>query len=125
MGRFTKMVDMARTPAEVKDEIAETCAPCAPSDAKRTAPVYPYGLCVSLDEEVLGKLGIKELPDVGETVHFAALARVTSASESEHETEGGEKQKRCRVELQITNLALESEDDESGRRDRFYGKSGD
>src|ERR1700752_2842925 len=115
--RFAKMVDMARTPAEVKEEIAETAA-CAPIDAKRTAPVYPYGLCLSLDEEVLEKLGIKELPDVGETVHFAALARVTAASESEHETEGGEKETHCRVELQITNLALESEDDEVARRDR-------
>lgn len=123
MAGFAKMVDMARTPAEVKEDIAKSM-PSAGSIEKGSAPVYPYGLCISLDEEGLAKLKIEgDLPDVGETVHFCALARVTSASETEQETGAGEKKVCRRVELQITNLGLELEDaeNETARRERFYG----
>ena len=127
---FRSMVDMAKTPDDVKKEVGNTLSAPAASEAKPTVPTYPYGLCISLNEEDLAKLGITgELPEVGEMVHLAAMAKVTSVSESEREDTGGIKTKCCRIELQITHLATEYEDDEEAeaeatkaRQGRFYGK---
>lgn len=129
MGRgFQTMIDMARTTDEVRKEVSSMGL-----GAKPTAPVYGYGLCISLDENDLAKLGMNgDLPEVGEMIHLAAMAKVTSVSESEREDTDGNKTKCCRVELQITHLAVpENEDDEvemavqksAGRRKRFYGDS--
>lgn len=123
MAGFGKMMNMARTPAEVKEDIERSSPSVAPK-SNATAPVYPYGLCISLDEESLAKLKIDgDLPDVGDMIHFCAMARVTSASEREEETAGGEKKVCRRVELQITDLGMENEaaENEGARRDRFYG----
>jgi hypothetical protein len=126
MSSFQKMVDLAKSPSDVKKEMG-SCIPCAPAcDPK--VPVYPYGTCISLTEEELGKMGVAgDLPEVGDMIHLAAMATVTSVSESERVDEKGEKSKCCRVELQITHLATENEDEESAReeateqrRGRFY-----
>lgn len=125
MGVFTTMVDMAKTPAEVKEDIAEM----SPVSPEIKVPAYPYGLCISLTEEELPKLGLDgDLPEVGEMVHLVAMAKVTSVSENEREDTSGEKTRCCRVELQITHLAAENEDEEDvrdeqvkARRGRFYG----
>lgn len=128
---FQSMVDMAKSPAEVKSDMATM--PVAVSEgAKPSVPVYPYGLCISLSEDELAKLGLDgDLPEVGEMIHLAAMAKVTSVSESEREESDGTKTKCCRVELQITHLATENEDDEvemavqksAARRKRFYGEA--
>lgn len=123
MSRFGQMIDMASTPAEVKEKAAESCAPILCD-----APRYPYGLCISLDNETMDKLGLSgDLPEVGEMIHLCAMAKVTSVSANERESTGDDgatkKETYCRVELQITTMALESEDDENQmmRRSRFYG----
>jgi hypothetical protein len=74
-----------------------------------TPPVYPYGLCLSLGNDELEKLGVESDDEicVGDVVHLKALAKVTS--HSLNETEDGA---RRRVELQIVFLALEDEEDE-------------
>ena len=97
-----KFQDMAQSPKE-----AEESMPCpSPADAPR----YPYGLCISLCEDELEKLGVDEGElEVGDIIHLHAFALVTSASESA--TMGGDK--HCRVELQITHMSLESEDEEN------------
>lgn len=120
MSRFGQMIDMAITPAEVKEELAERSAPIADYPVNK----YPYGLCISLDNETMEKLGLSgDLPEVGEMIHLCAMAKVTSASANERETTDGKTETSCRVELQITNMALESEDEENQimRRSRFYG----
>jgi len=63
---------------------------------------YPYGLQLSLSNEVLKKLGIEYLPAVGSYYMVVAHACVTGISESQRE--GESKQKR--IELQIEELAL-------------------
>lgn len=112
MARLGTMTDMARTPNEVKEEIAEN-SPSPIGSKMSTAPVYPYGLCLCLEDEALEKLKMQGMPEVGATVHFAALARVTSVSENEREGTDGDKTKCRRVELQITHLAIENEDREA------------
>lgn len=129
MAGFQTMVDMSKSTEEIKRDMPMA----VPSmGAKATAPVYPYGLCISLDQDDMAKLGMAgDLPEVGEMIHLAAMAKVTSVSENEREDTDGNKSKCCRVELQITHLATENEDDEvemavqksAGRRKRFYGSS--
>ena len=127
---FRSMVDMAKTPEDVKKEVGNSIAAPVSAESKPSVPSYPYGLCISLNEEDLAKLGITgELPEVGDMVHLVAMAKVTSVSESEREDTGGTKTKCCRVELQITHLATENEDDEEAeaeatkaRQSRFYDK---
>jgi hypothetical protein len=106
---FHGMIDMSLAPSEAKDEF-----PTAPMlEAKQSAPVYPYGLCISLEDEQLEKLGLEgDLPEVGELVHLMGMARVTCASEQERILPDGSKKKCSRVELQIVALKAEDEDRE-------------
>jgi len=94
-----KLVDIAYTAKERKEENAEM----AVSSAK--APEYPYGLSITLNEETLAKLGIEELPRVGDEMHVEAVAKVTSVSMRSDKSDEDE---RC-VSLQITELACEPE----------------
>lgn len=123
MPGFTKMVDMAKTPVEVNKEVTANAPSPAPMSAiAANVPTYPYGLCITLEKEQLDKLGIDGECAVGDMIHLSAMAKVTSCSE--RETEGG---KDCRIELQITHLATENEDneDEDAQREvrakRRYG----
>lgn len=72
-------------------------------------PDFPYGLRISLCEKEFEKLGLDPADaTVGGICHGHFLARVTSVSASE-----GSDGKCCRIELQIEDLAIESEDDEN------------
>lgn len=76
---------------------------------KRHEPEHPYGLQICLNNAELEKLGLKmEDCCVGGTVHGHFMAAITSVSSNE---DGGGM--RNRVELQIKQLALESEDAEN------------
>ena len=68
-----------------------------------SAPDYPYGLRLNLDQDALEKLGI-ELPDVGETFFVVAVATVQSVSE--HKSDEHTSQD---VSLQIKQLSLDAE----------------
>lgn len=72
-------------------------------------PDYPYGLRISLSEKEFKKLELDPADaTVGGICHGHFLARVTSVSASE-----GEGGKCFRVELQIEDIAIESEDEEN------------
>jgi len=77
-------------------------------------PTYPYGLCISLTEEELEKLGLdEELPPIGATLHFMAMAKVTSVSQNERTCADGTTERCCRVELQIQQMSTEHEEAEA------------
>lgn len=97
---FSKMVDMRRSPEE-KKEVMD--APM-PSDM----PDYPYGLCISLGNDELEKLSL-DCSDCesGDTIDLRAFAKVTSISKQDYNGT-----QTCRIELQITQLAVENEDTE-------------
>ena len=71
-------------------------------------PDFPCGLMICLTEKELSKMGLDpEDAEIGGLVHLFAMARVTSVSHRENDGE-----KLCRVEMQIEDLGIESEDDE-------------
>lgn len=123
---FAKLVNMAKTPDEVKKDFADYPAAISGS-AKPTGPMYPYGLCISLEDDTLKKLGLDgDMPGVGDIIQFNAIAKVTSVSENEREATDGTKSQCRRVELQITDMGIPGTGDEdrsAERRQRFYGDS--
>jgi hypothetical protein len=72
-------------------------------------PDYPYGLRICLTGKEFEKLDLDPRDaERGAIFHGHFLARVTAVSD----TEGG-----CRVEAQIEDLAIESEDEEDAEYD--------
>ena len=79
-------------------------------------PSFPYGLRICLTDAEFKKLGIdptEAMQGIGGLVHLHGLARITSASMDQRD--GGEA--CCRVELQIEDLAIESEEAENAEVD--------
>src|SRR5581483_10514830 len=72
-------------------------------------PDYPCGLRLCLTEAEFEKLGLDHA-DVakGGLMHIHAMARVTDVTRTDRNGD-----KTCRVELQIEELAVESEDAEN------------
>lgn len=107
MLQFTNMVDLARTPEDIKEEKAEATSPVMAGKLPR----YGYGTCLCLGQDELEKLGLAgDLPAVGEEVQFCARAKVTSASANEREGEDGKVETVRRVELQITHMGVPAPD---------------
>lgn len=109
----TVFVDM-----ELDDEDKlDGCYPCATAcePDKKLMPEYPWGLKISLGDGELKKLGltVEKLP-VKAMLHMHAMARVTGTSNNT--TQDGKEHPR--VELQIEQLAVESEDEENEENER-------
>lgn len=66
--------------------------------------IYPYGLSIRLEKEQLAALGFEELPDAGQLVALMAKGKVVKVESREDY--------KC-VEIQITDLAVHSTDEES------------
>lgn len=65
------------------------------------APMYPYGLAVSLNHEAVQKLGLdKAMPSVGQKLMLMAHVEVTTVR-SDKEYDGDV---RMNIELQITDM---------------------
>ena len=86
--------NMKLTPKEAKSEAGIE---------KFQAPRYPYGLSISLDEEALEKLGMSELPDIGDSKMLVAFVDVTD----KHESDSANGKKRKSIRLQITDMSIE------------------
>lgn len=87
-----------------------------PSSIATDGPIYPYGLRVRLDDEELTALDISKLPRVGSTMTLIARVDVSSVSSNES-ADGG---KHRSVELQITDLCLEDEDEAASAAKALY-----
>jgi len=66
---MANMVDMAQSAEEASESMVGGATP------------YPYGLCITLDEDSLGKLGFSEPPPVGTVLTIQAVVKVSAASE--------------------------------------------
>ncbi len=112
MADDAKLVSMKMSKSETEAKYA------VPTESE--GPRYPYGLCLHLDDDVMKKLAMKKLPEVGKQVRVIAYADVTSVSEHESLI-GGSRQS---VELQITDLALTSmPKGEKDTEDALYSKA--
>lgn len=82
---------------------------------------YPWGLCISLDNETLNKLGVTT-PPVGGVVTITANAIVKSTSERQDD-DGTYR----RAELQITDMALGPASGEAPKTaaQTLYGEGGE
>lgn len=101
-----KMVDMEKTP----EQMMKDASPFSIGSQSK----YPYGLSICLGHEELEKLGLDTDCEVGDFIHLFCLAKVTSVSTSD--TGEGEK---CRIELQITHMGCESEDEENKEEEKI------
>ena len=101
------MIDMKYTPAEAKEEKAEVAMGPKAGD-------YPWGLSISMEKDQFDKLGVA-VPNVGDEVHFTAVARVTSVNSNVNEdTED------CRAGLQICMMQIDAV--ESAAEEKAEGK---
>lgn len=95
-----KLIDLARTPAELKAKNS----PMEIGSSSREK--YGYGTSITLDAEMLKKLGIKDMPTVGDEYHIMATGKVTSVSQNASETN-----ESSRLEIQLTHMGLSQETD--------------
>ena len=101
MGKLNPMISM-----EMDDEDKLDAVQPIPMDRK---PDFPYGLRIHLTEKEFAKLNLDPADAVsGGIVHLHALARISHVSASD-----GDGGACCRVEMQIEDLAIESQDEEN------------
>ena len=90
-------------------------------DSDDAGPRYPYGLSLYLNEDVMQKLGITDLPAVGKTLNLQALVKVTgTSSREENQKDGTTKVCQC-VDLQITDMSLHADGESGNTADVLYG----
>lgn len=105
------MVDLARTPEEKKEKLEDMLCP-SPMDGA-SVPTYPWGMCLSMDDEVLEKLNLDtDDVEVGDLIHMSVMCKVTSISKNANEDGSRE-----RIELQVIMASAEDEDDEEPDED--------
>ena len=91
------------------EELADMAWPI-PMGGKDTRPRFPCGLVIALSDVELRKLKV-DFPDgecIGGMIHGHFMGRITSASQSDNQSGTS-----CRLEIQIEDLAVESEDEEN------------
>jgi hypothetical protein len=98
-----------------KEEAKEYSAP-----SESEAPKYPWGLCLTLNDDSLEKLGVKTLPAAGSVVTITAKATVSGIRETQ--TQGGDSE--ASMDLQITDMTIDGIDtDLMGRaQEKLYSK---
>lgn len=95
-----KLVDMKRTAADKKAEREKYDKPCSIGGDD-----YPYGLSLTLDAEMLKKLGISDLPKVGTVYTLQASATVTTV-ESREGTDSSVRHRKS-MTLQMRRIGLQ------------------
>jgi|GEM_PF-6273746 len=100
-----KMVSL-KLPKKSKNELKE--GPISPLSNE-----YPYDSRLTIRDEPLKKMTeIYDKVNVGDIVIIKAKAKVISVSESKSQSLGNEKKhEECRIELQLTDIGCEMDDD--------------
>lgn len=97
-----------------KEEMKQEYKMCSPEEA----PLYPYGLKIDLCKASLEKLGIKEMPEVGQKMMINALVEVCSVCVNEYSN--GEN--HSNVVLQITDMELSPLTEKKPASKMLYGE---
>lgn len=94
----------------------------SPSDNEVTSTNYddhyPWGTSISLDDDMVQKLGLGNL-NAGDVVEIRAFAFVESKSESQHRSDG-ETKTDSHMSFQMTKMKI-SESSDSDRAGQLYG----
>ena len=101
----SKPVDLAYTKAEIKEQRAGMGGPTT-LGSKSKGPQYPWGLTVRLDEISMKKLGMDDLPEVGELCQVTGLGRIVSVSQRESTDS---ESKSVEIQIEKMNLAVQEE----------------
>lgn len=106
------LINMENTPAEAKEMV---------NPAADGGPKYPWGLCITLNNDSLEKLGVKTLPTVGTEVTIIAKATISAGRVNATEADGTSSS----MDLQITDMQIDGlHDDLFGRAaEVLYGKA--
>ena len=109
---MASLINMENSPEAAKEQVNPSVA---------DGPKYPWGLCITLNDDSLDKLGVKTLPAAGTEVTIVAKATVTGTSERQTEGEGT----KASMDLQITDMQIDGLDvDLFGRAaEMLYGKA--
>lgn len=81
----------------------------SPEAREIEGPRYPYGTSLYLDEVAMEKLGIAEMPEVGEECRIVATAKVTGTSSREYD--GGSHKT---LDIQLTEMSVEWPSEKDG-----------
>ena len=100
------LVDLAYTPKERKEEATEIAEP----------QPYSWGLNFRLEDEELTKLGVTELPGVGDEWHMTIVASVTQVSQQQ--MANGDDERCVCLQIQMASIDL----NESAAEERKEGK---
>ncbi len=104
MKKIPAMTDMAIKPVEIENvSILPMSTSCGPD-----MPMYPYGLRLTFDQGVLDKLNLDGDCAPGDMIHLHCLAKVTGVYKNDTVMTSSQT-----VELQITAIECESEDEEN------------
>lgn len=95
------LVDLKLSPADKKSEMEERMA------GPDAMPDYPYGMCLMIDKDELDKLGMTELPEVGDELNITAIAKVTQVRQSAVEGQDDESS----ISIQIMKMELTDSDE--------------
>lgn len=98
------------------DKAARDAAMRGPEALTSEGPAYPWGLTLNLDDEAIEKLGIKTLPEAGETMMLVARVKVTGTNSED--VDGGKK--RQSIRLQLTDMALEDGGEKTNAAEKLY-----
>lgn len=109
---------MALVSMKMSSEEAKEYNECGPSGS---APEYPYGLQISLDEEGLAKLGMSTPPAVGTELRITA--KVTVVSASQYQRQGGDAE--ASSSWQITDMEVGGAQQTTSAAESLYGGNND
>lgn len=103
------------------DRAARDAAMRGPAVMSEEGPLYPWGLALNLGDEEIKALGMKQLPEAGETMLLVAKVKVSGTSSEDVAGDAG-KAKRQNVRLQITDMALEDAGEKTNAAEKLYGE---
>lgn len=109
-----KLVNMAMSKEDAKKEYPSTMMCGEESD--NDLPKYPYGLTVCLCDEEMAKLGITDLPKVGEKMTLNAVVEVIGVSKTQRQGIADSE-----VRLQITDMALSGAPEQTRAQTLYKG----
>jgi hypothetical protein len=109
--------DMKLTKADLKKD-GRGNYPIATAPASK-GPKYPWGLEIRLDDISLTKLGMTDLPEVGELCQITGTGRIVSVSQRESE---GSSSKDVTIQIERLGLEVKEESDaaEAAEADKAF-----